>query len=100
MWSLKAWRRRRTLERNPVDPAHWAEVRRRLPILDGLEATTRLRSLGYASPILALTANATKEEREASLAAGCNDFLCKPIDSITLCESVAKWAAPKLQESI
>ncbi len=72
----------------------------RMPILDGLEATTRLRSLGYASPILALTANATKEEREASLAAGCNDFLCKPIDSITLCESVAKWAAPKLQESI
>ena len=37
MWSLKAWRRRRTLERNPVDPAHWAEVRKRLPILDGLE---------------------------------------------------------------
>jgi signal transduction histidine kinase len=72
----------------------------RMPILDGLEATTRLRALGYASPILALTANATKEEREASLAAGCNDFLCKPIDSITLCESVAKWGATKLQASI
>jgi len=72
----------------------------RMPILDGLEATTRLRALGYASPILALTANATKEEREASLAAGCNDFLCKPIDSITLCESVAKWGASRLQESI
>jgi Mlc titration factor MtfA (ptsG expression regulator) len=38
MWSLKAWRRRRTLERNPVDPVHWSEVRRRLPILDGLDA--------------------------------------------------------------
>jgi signal transduction histidine kinase len=63
----------------------------RMPILDGLEATKRLRALGYASPILALTANATKEEREASLAAGCNDFLCKPIDGMTLCESVAKW---------
>ncbi|WP_296271589.1 zinc-dependent peptidase [Pseudomonas sp. UBA6323] len=37
MWSFKAWRRRRTLERNPVDPNHWAEVRRRLPILDGLD---------------------------------------------------------------
>ncbi len=37
MWSFKAWRRRRTLENNPVDPAHWAEVRRRLPILDGLD---------------------------------------------------------------
>lgn len=72
----------------------------RMPILDGLQATTRLRALGYASPILALTANATKEEREASLAAGCNDFLCKPIDSLTLCESVAKWGAMRLQASI
>ncbi|ATH80606.1 zinc-dependent peptidase [Ectopseudomonas mendocina] len=37
MWSLKAWRRNRILERNPIDPAHWAEVCRRLPILDGLD---------------------------------------------------------------
>ncbi|MDQ3234157.1 MAG: response regulator [Pseudobdellovibrionaceae bacterium] len=72
----------------------------RMPVLDGLEATTRLRALGYTSPILALTANATMEEREASLAAGCNDFLCKPIDAVTLCESVAKWGAPKLQATI
>lgn len=69
----------------------------RMPILDGLEATTRLRALGFNAPILALTANATKEEREASLAAGCNDFLCKPIDSMTLCESVARWSARRNQ---
>ncbi|WP_061240802.1 zinc-dependent peptidase [Ectopseudomonas composti] len=37
MWSLKAWRRRRTLEHNPVAPTEWSEVRRRLPILDGLD---------------------------------------------------------------
>lgn len=37
MWSLKAWRRRRILERNPVAPELWAEVRKRLPILDGLD---------------------------------------------------------------
>ena len=37
MWSFKAWRRRRTLEHNPIDPAQWAEVRRHLPILDGLD---------------------------------------------------------------
>lgn len=43
MWSFKAWRRRRTLERNPVDPAHWAEVRRRLPILDGLDEAEQRR---------------------------------------------------------
>ncbi|VXC81673.1 Protein MtfA [Pseudomonas sp. 8Z] len=39
MWSLKAWRRRRTLERNPVTPEQWAAVRQRLPILDGLDET-------------------------------------------------------------
>ncbi|CDF86214.1 hypothetical protein PKB_4894 [Pseudomonas knackmussii B13] len=36
MWSFGAWRRRRFLARHPLDPALWAEVRRQLPILDGL----------------------------------------------------------------
>ena len=36
MWSLRNWRRRRTLARNPVDDALWAEVRQALPILDGI----------------------------------------------------------------
>jgi hypothetical protein len=43
MWSLRAWRRRRLLARNPVAPADWAEVRRRLPILDGLDAEEEQR---------------------------------------------------------
>jgi Mlc titration factor MtfA (ptsG expression regulator) len=38
MWSLSAWRRRRTLARHPVDPAVWRTVRERLAILDGLDA--------------------------------------------------------------
>lgn len=38
MWSFGAWRRRRFLARHPLDPALWAEVRRQLPILDGLSA--------------------------------------------------------------
>jgi Mlc titration factor MtfA (ptsG expression regulator) len=36
MWSLSAWRRRRTLARHPVDPQRWQRVRGRLPMLDGL----------------------------------------------------------------
>ncbi|MES2817897.1 MAG: M90 family metallopeptidase [Pseudomonadota bacterium] len=36
MWSLKRWRQRRFLARHPLDPALWARVRERLPILDGL----------------------------------------------------------------
>lgn len=38
MWSLRAWRQRRILARNPVDPALWARVRETLPLLDGLDA--------------------------------------------------------------
>jgi hypothetical protein len=36
MWSFRAWRRRRILARQPITPTAWAEVRRRLPLLDGL----------------------------------------------------------------
>ncbi|MCY1414161.1 Protein MtfA [compost metagenome] len=38
MWSLHAWRRRRTLARHPVDPQAWQRVRQRLAILDGISA--------------------------------------------------------------
>lgn len=38
MWSLSAWRRRRTLARHPVDDKLWADVRHQLAILDGISA--------------------------------------------------------------
>ncbi|UVE18364.1 zinc-dependent peptidase [Pseudomonas sp. LS44] len=43
MWSLRAWRHRRILARHPLDAQRWAEVRTRLPILDGLDAREELR---------------------------------------------------------
>lgn len=39
LWSFRAWRRRRILARHPVTATSWAEVLRRLPLLDGLDAT-------------------------------------------------------------
>ena len=62
-----------------------------MPVLDGYQATSRLRSLGYKSPIVALTAHALKEERERCLKIGFDDFLTKPIKRAELLDRVAQF---------
>jgi CheY-like chemotaxis protein len=50
-----------------------------MPGLDGLQATGLLREKGYDRPIVALTAATMQGERERCIAAGCSDYLSKPV---------------------
>ena len=67
----------------------------RMPVLDGYEATRKLRqhesSTGAHTPVIALTASATTEERQHCIAAGMDDFVSKPVRSDALAAALDRW---------
>ena len=63
-----------------------------MPEMDGLRATTAIREKGFDSvPIIAMTANAMKGDRENCLDAGMNDYIPKPIRRENVLEVIRKW---------
>ncbi len=64
-----------------------------MPVMDGLSATKAIRRLdGYKqTPIVAVTANAFEKSRDECLAAGMNDFICKPLDPDHVHAALEQW---------
>jgi CheY-like chemotaxis protein len=66
----------------------------RMPGLSGEETARRLRDAGIETPIVALTANAFEDDRQACLAAGMDDFLVKPLSPDALRAALTRWIRP------
>ena len=63
-----------------------------LPVLDGWEATRRLKASEQtrAIPVIALTAHAMTGDRERAIEAGCDDYDTKPIEFERLCQKIER----------
>lgn len=63
----------------------------KMPVMDGLEATSKIKEQHPELPVIALTANAFDSDRQLALKAGCDDFLSKPVSSEKCLNLIAKF---------
>jgi CheY-like chemotaxis protein len=64
-----------------------------MPEMDGFEATHALRAAGVKTPVIAMTANALKGDRERCLDAGMDDYVAKPLDPNVLFATLERWGS-------
>lgn len=76
-----------------ADRVHLVLMDVQMPVMDGLEATRRIRTLSVHRqvPILAMTANVSAEDRQLCLDAGMNDVIAKPIVPARLLAMIGEW---------
>jgi len=70
-----------------------------MPVMDGIEATTKIRSVDSITPIISLTANAMKSDYERCIDAGANEFLTKPIDLVRFNQVLYKYLSSTKQSA-
>ena len=72
-----------------------------MPVMDGLEATRRIRAAPQLShlPVLAMTATATTDARVRCIDAGMNDFISKPVQPALMYQTIAKWLPRRVPQA-
>ena len=90
---------REAVEQFTADPKNYDIIFMdiQMPELNGLDATKMLRDKGFSDvPIVAMTANAMKGDREKCLESGMNDYISKPIKREVVFEVLRKWIIEKV----
>ncbi|MGJ3248693.1 MAG: DAHL domain-containing protein [Elainellaceae cyanobacterium] len=68
----------------------WMDLR--MPVMDGYEATRQIKAIGQNTPVvIALTGSVFKQEKSGAIAAGCDDFICKPFRTEVIFDKMAEF---------